>query len=102
MAKSTRTENRKGSTPLVFKAILFLNINRGYWNEHTVKEAMKEVDDDRTSRRIYEDGGTANISSGLKFLGLCFVILELYLQPHYDMQELAALPDFMRHKRAYN
>jgi len=64
IAKNILTNNRQETTPLVFESILFLNVNKTYLNEYTVKEAMGEVTSERESQRLQEDGLTDNIIHG--------------------------------------
>lgn len=55
VARNILTDNRKDLTPLVFESVLFLNINRAFWNEITVKEAMAKMQSERSQSRLQED-----------------------------------------------
>ena len=55
IADKFRPDHRKNTTPIVFEALLFLNINEEYWNIHTVKDAMRDNTSRIVESRIEED-----------------------------------------------
>ncbi len=50
LAKNVLTDDRKNMTPLVFGAVLFLRAKSTYRNECTVKEAMENVESEKSRR----------------------------------------------------
>ncbi len=61
IAKNILTDNREDLAPLVFEAILFLNVNRTYWNDGNVKEAMEKIQSERVQSRLHEEDHHVNV-----------------------------------------
>ena len=55
IAKNARTVNQKSITPLLFECILFLKINKSYWDIGLVCEAMAKVRSENINRRLMLD-----------------------------------------------
>ena len=55
IAKRVLTDDRKEKSPIVFEALVFLNVNREYWDEQCVKEAMARSCSARVQKSIEED-----------------------------------------------
>jgi hypothetical protein len=55
IAKYVLTDNRKGLTPQLFEAILFLRLNAHFWDEADVQQAMAMARSARTQEMIQGD-----------------------------------------------
>lgn len=42
-------------------------MNKGYWNEHAVKEDMDQATSERISERLQEDSENADLTEGATF-----------------------------------
>lgn len=47
--------NRAKLTPILFEALLFLNVNKTYWDVNLVSEAMRMVQSEKFRKRMADE-----------------------------------------------
>lgn len=55
IAGGVLADNRQGMTPLLFESLLFLKVNRGYWNMRAAVTVMKNSTSTQVRERVGED-----------------------------------------------
>ena len=52
MVRYILVDQRKGMTPQMFEALLFLKVNERFWNQDLVIEALKHAKTERSDDRL--------------------------------------------------
>ena len=55
LAKNVLPSHRKSCSPVLTEALLFLEVNQGYWSLQLVCEAMDELQSERVATNLKED-----------------------------------------------
>jgi len=55
VAGNILTTDRRSLTPMMFESLLFLKVNRDYWDESNVAAAMSAARSEKVARKVRKD-----------------------------------------------